>query len=278
MHDIATDIKKAIYVLSENFSIKATDDYTKFICEYLSSTTTESNLKTALDIFLSEAKRFKLPSIAEWKDALNGINPQKIEENNYLINFELSQEQEKSLENYPKTKVFIKRSKELFNISARTIESMIQAKNIIEDCFKNEIPQNIIYALNECYKYKKNRPTPAQVIAVLQDEDKEEDVGADWKRYLKNIDFYDTDESKKIKGRIRKGFGAREAEYTLWIKKPCILSLLSNEETLKIESFSLFILDYIEQHYSFIIKKALNVKEIVYAKLEGYEFNNEKAS
>lgn len=71
------------------------------------------------------------------------------------------------LKRYPKTKTYIKQISLIYPISKKTIEKMVNARNTIEHHFSEIYEQNIIYGINQCFRFNKSRPSPAQVIAMI---------------------------------------------------------------------------------------------------------------
>ncbi|MDD2840331.1 MAG: hypothetical protein PHY80_04380 [Rickettsiales bacterium] len=71
------------------------------------------------------------------------------------------------LKNYPKTKTYITQIYLIYPISKKAIEKAINARITIEHHFKDIYQENIIYGINQCFRFNKSRPSPAQVIAMI---------------------------------------------------------------------------------------------------------------
>ncbi|MDD2839999.1 MAG: hypothetical protein PHY80_02615 [Rickettsiales bacterium] len=71
------------------------------------------------------------------------------------------------LKNYPKTKTYITQIYLIYPISKKAIEKFINARITIEHHFKDIYQENIIYGINQCFRFNKSRPSPAQVIAMI---------------------------------------------------------------------------------------------------------------
>lgn len=71
------------------------------------------------------------------------------------------------LKNYPKTKAYITQIYLIYPISKKAIEKAINARITIEHHFKDIYQENIVYGINQCFRFNKSRPSPAQVIAMI---------------------------------------------------------------------------------------------------------------
>lgn len=71
------------------------------------------------------------------------------------------------LKNCPKAKTYIRQIALIYPISKKTIEKLINARQTIEHHFADTYEQNIIYGINQCFRFNKSRPSPAQVIAMI---------------------------------------------------------------------------------------------------------------
>ena len=71
------------------------------------------------------------------------------------------------LKNYPKTKTYIKQISLIYQVSKKTLEKFVNARMIIEHHFKDIYQENIIYGINQCFRFNKSRPSPAQVVAMI---------------------------------------------------------------------------------------------------------------
>jgi len=71
------------------------------------------------------------------------------------------------LKNYPKTKTYITQIYLIYPISKKAIEKFINARITIEHHFSDIYQANIIYGINQCFRFSKSRPSPAQVIAMI---------------------------------------------------------------------------------------------------------------
>ena len=70
------------------------------------------------------------------------------------------------LKNYPKTRTYIKQVSLIYQVSKKTLEKFVNARMIIEHHFKDIYQENIIYGINQCFRFNKSRPSPAQVVAM----------------------------------------------------------------------------------------------------------------
>jgi len=71
------------------------------------------------------------------------------------------------LKNYPKTKTYITQIYLIYPISKKAIEKFINARITIEHHFKDIYQENIVYGINQCFRFNKSRPSPAQVVAMI---------------------------------------------------------------------------------------------------------------
>ena len=74
---------------------------------------------------------------------------------------------EEILKNYPKTKTYITQIYLIYPISKKAIEKAINARITIEHHFQDTYQENIIYGINQCFRFNKSRPSPAQVIDMI---------------------------------------------------------------------------------------------------------------
>lgn len=97
---------------------------------------------------------------------LNDNNSRAETDDKYKLEEELSRYDE-ILKSYPKTKTYIKQTALIYSISKKTIEKLINARITIEYYFKDTYQENIIYGINQCFRFNKSRPFPAQVVAMI---------------------------------------------------------------------------------------------------------------
>ncbi|HSQ97523.1 MAG TPA: hypothetical protein VLL98_02270 [Rickettsiales bacterium] len=71
------------------------------------------------------------------------------------------------LRGYPKTKTYITQIYLIYPISKKAIEKFINARITIEHHFKDIYQENIVYGINQCFRFNKSRPSPAQVVAMI---------------------------------------------------------------------------------------------------------------
>lgn len=106
------------------------------------------------------------------------------------------------LKGYPKAKIYIRQISLIYPISKKTIEKLINARQTIEHHFADIYEQNIIYGINQCFRFNKSRPSPAQVIAMITGDsvaeqkqieiNKSNNEKTEYERYRKAKEKYET--------------------------------------------------------------------------------------
>jgi hypothetical protein len=115
-----------------------------------------------------EQKSIPLLICAENKtDANTNNNKTQTETDDKLQTEEDLSKYDNILKGYPKTKTYITQIYLIYPISKKAIEKFINARITIEHHFKDIYQENIIYGINQCFRFNKSRPSPAQVIAMI---------------------------------------------------------------------------------------------------------------
>jgi hypothetical protein len=70
------EILQALFVIAENFGFTITEGYKNLMVSQLEAVASKDNLQKAINALLTEKQRYKMPSLAEWRDAM-GIETQK---------------------------------------------------------------------------------------------------------------------------------------------------------------------------------------------------------
>lgn len=113
------------------------------------------------------------------------------------------------LKNYPKTKTYITQIYLIYPISKKAIEKAINARITIEYHFKDIYQENIIYGINQCFRFNKSRPSPVQVIAMItgdtvaelkhKEMDKHKNEKSETDKYKEAKEKYETLRSEALK-------------------------------------------------------------------------------
>ena len=116
---------------------------------------------------------------------------------------------EEILKNYPKTKTYITQIYLIYPISKKAIEKAINARITIEHHFQDTYQENIIYGINQCFRFNKSRPSPAQVIAMItgdtvaelkhKETDKHKNEKTEVEKYKEAKEKYDSLRSEALK-------------------------------------------------------------------------------
>jgi hypothetical protein len=73
------EILKTFLLVAENFSLVIGNEYKNLMLSCLEPIATKENLELALDFFMKQKRLFKMPSMAEWKEAM-GLREITLEE------------------------------------------------------------------------------------------------------------------------------------------------------------------------------------------------------
>jgi hypothetical protein len=253
-----------IFQIAELKSLQVPDKYAKSLYELIKNDFNDEEFVNVCDHILKHEDLYnKMPEPKHFYKRREIERDKKGNQNQaeeLSLFFSFSPAQEEELIGYPKTKAFVKRSKELFNISDKTLNSMLVAKESIEYLFRDEYEENIIYAMNECYKYRKGRPTPAQVLAELNGGEKCSGEEREAKELLTRVKNTESLDSLRIKNKILSRINSK------YLRSSFDFCFLSEElqTTLLIKSSNGFVLDEIHKHFENALHKVLGYKYFNY--------------
>jgi hypothetical protein len=81
---------------------------------------------------------------------------------------------ESEFDGYPKAKAYVEQLYLLFPVGDVLIQKMINGKSTIEATLTDYAEYDIKFAIKQCFKFNKGRPTTNQVVAVLTGDKEEE--------------------------------------------------------------------------------------------------------
>jgi hypothetical protein len=258
-----------IFQIAELKSLQVPDKYAKSLYELIKDDFDDGEFVNICDYILKHEDLYnKMPEPKHFykhKENNTKLSQNQNEELNLFFTFSPAQERE--LIGYPKTKMYAKKSKELFNITDKTLNSMLVAKESIEELFKDEYEENINFAMNECYKYKKGYPAPAKVKAELNGNEKCTEEEREVKELLAHLRNIEPTDSLKLKNKILCHIKSKELRSSFSF---CFLSE-ELQTTLIIKSPNEFVLDEIHKGFEDVLHKVLGYKYFEYFSITDYE-------